>query len=226
MIIQFFKYNLFIPFLVLLLSGVILCVVDSCNEHPRHRYLNDKFIGQKSRDFVVNSFKMIPVQSQKSPPVALVLKAEVLVEDLRLPLEKGYKVIAYDSQSVPFEIMKDSYGKFEKNLTVVNPSDQDEFDKTLTSLNLVMSSFDLPFFEPSMFKEEWSTLDQKIQKGGYFIGNFFDPSFSVFDEKIKAQMTFHTKQEVLKLFKNYKILKFEEVNKGHEHFYEVFAQKI
>ena len=72
----------------------------------------------------------------------------------------------------------------------------------------------------------------KIEKGGYFIGNTFDPRFTTFKESDRKNMTFHTKEQTLKLFNDFEIITFNEVKTPDaksgtsDHYYEVFARKL
>lgn len=67
---------------------------------------------------------------------------------------------------------------------------------------------------------------------GYFVGNFFGVKDSW--ANIKEKMVFLEKEEVLKLFEQFEIIQFEEVEKDgrtglgkmkHWHIYEVIAKK-
>lgn len=72
-----------------------------------------------------------------------------------------------------------------------------------------------------------------FQKDGYFVGNFFGLNDSW--SKIKEQMVFLSKEEVLELFNNsFEILEFNEIEKDgitalgkmkHWHIYNVIARK-
>lgn len=71
-----------------------------------------------------------------------------------------------------------------------------------------------------------------LQVDGYFVGNFFGVKDSWVN--IKEKMVFLEKEEVLKLFEQFEIIKFEEVEKDgrtglgkmkHWHIYEVIAKK-
>lgn len=67
---------------------------------------------------------------------------------------------------------------------------------------------------------------------GYFVGNFFGVKDSW--ANIKEKMVFLEKEEVLKLFEQFEIIQFEELEKDgrtglgkmkHWHIYEVIAKK-
>lgn len=71
-----------------------------------------------------------------------------------------------------------------------------------------------------------------LQVDGYFVGNFFGVKDSW--ANIKEKMVFLEKEEVLKLFEQFEIIQFEELEKDgrtglgkmkHWHIYEVIAKK-
>ena len=70
-------------------------------------------------------------------------------------------------------------------------------------------------------------------KDGYFVGNFFgtNDSWVLF----RKELNFFTKEQVMKLFKNFEIIEFKEIEKEaktglgqrkHWHLFEVIAKKI
>jgi len=163
-------------------------------------YLEDKFHNPK-RDFLIQVFDQIP---QSFPgQVALILGADVAEGDILLPLEKDYTLIAFDGQMIYYDLMIPNYEKYKNKINIIKKLNFE----TLPTLDLVMASFVLPFFPSEELKPMWSSLDEKIKPGGYFVGNFFDPRFEIFNGKDRKNMSFHTKDEVLDLFKNYEILK-------------------
>ena len=71
-----------------------------------------------------------------------------------------------------------------------------------------------------------------LQKGGYFVGNFFGTKDSW--AKIREKMVFLTKDQVLGLLEPFEIIKFEEIEKDgktglgeikHWHTFEIIAKK-
>ena len=71
-----------------------------------------------------------------------------------------------------------------------------------------------------------------LQVDGYFVGNFFGVKDSW--ANIKEKMVFLEKEEVLKLFEQFEIIQFEEVEKDgrtglgkmkHWHIYNIIAKK-
>ena len=109
-----------------------------------------------------------------------------------------------------------------------------KFEKIeLEKNNLVIANFSLPFCNKNNFKELWNKINDSILKDGYFVGNFFGNN----DEwkSIKEEMTFLTREQVIELFENFKIIKFIEVEKDdftglgkmkHWHIFNVIAKKL
>ena len=71
-----------------------------------------------------------------------------------------------------------------------------------------------------------------LKVNGYFVGNFFGLKDSW--ANIKEKMVFLSKEEVLELFNQFEIIKFEEIEKDgktglgkmkHWHIYEIIARK-
>ncbi len=204
------------------------------------------------RDFMMNQYnnqnRMLISQSMKNIPqakpgqTALVLAAELADRDLILLLEKGYFVIAVDTWLINFELMiTDSvYEKYKTQLRIINGWDRLNFDE-IPTIDIVMASFVLPLFDKEGFNSLWNDINKKLKPGGYFIGNFFDPSFFIFKkynknqtETPKKKKTLHTKNEVEALLNEYDNVQIIEVNNAAqqkekptqiEFYYDVFAKK-
>lgn len=120
--------------------------------------------------------------------------------------------------------------KYKSNLkTIISDFETLNFSK-LPDTDLIVAMFALPFVSEKKFNTFWQNLINKLKTHGYFIGNLFDPKFNVFKEKDRKNMTFHTKSEVLELFKNFNIILFKEVKIPSEsskldYYYEISAQK-
>jgi hypothetical protein len=192
--------------------------------NPLVIYLEDKFHNPQ-RAFIKQSFEKIP--PAKAGQMALVIGADIAEGDLSLPLEKGYDLIAFESWLIYYTLIVPNHYPGKVKITTNNW----DFE-TLPQLDIVMARFILPLYKPEDFPDIWQEIKSKIKINGYFIGNFFDPDWDLFPEETSLTMTFHTKKQVLELFKDYEILALEEVNnsshklKGNEHYYEVFARKI
>jgi methyltransferase type 12 len=144
-------------------------------------------------------------------------------------IRNGWNVLAIDREDVETRIV---------SKLLVEELEQFEFFKQrfeaikLENSNLVVANFSLPFCNKNNFKELWAKINHSILKDGYFVGNFLGDK----DEwKItKEKMTFFTKDQVIKLFKDFEIVEFKEVEKDgltglgkmkHWHIFNVIAKK-
>ena len=201
------------------------------NQNPRLVYREDYW--RQSSSFLREAFETIPHSPTGS--VGLVLRGDVAEHDLLYPLDKGYDVIIEDSQSIYFYLMPPTHEKYQMKMKII--TGRVDFD-ALPALDLVMTNVALPHYPPQEFKAIWQTLQKKTKPGAYFIGNFMGHEGSVLkkstvkDDDYSVEMTFMTKNEILQLFKGWKILKINEVKTEHPaplgtvHSYEVFAKKV
>lgn len=145
-------------------------------------------------------------------------------------IKNGWNVLAIDREDVKSRIeaklTKEKMKKF-------NFLKQKFEDVKIEKNNLVVANFSIPFCNKNNFKELWNKIKNGILKGGYFVGNFFGDN----DEwkSTKEEMTFLTKEHVIKLFNDFKIIEFEEVEKDdltgldkikHWHILNVIAKKL
>lgn len=172
------------------------------------------------------------------PPVR---KGEVAIDlgsgvghETMVLLKRGYRVIAIDNEPNSFKYMmkQPDIQHFKNQLsTMVTSFEKLQFSE-LPHADLMVSCFSLPFVSQKDFSRVWKDVVDVIKPGGYFIGNFFDPEFTFFNQRFRPHMTFHTKEQVLSLFKDFFILEFREVDadslkKGtKEHYYIVVAKKL
>ena len=180
------------------------------------------------RPYIVRALSKIP--APKEGAVALDLGAGVGNETLLL-IDKGFDVVAIDSEKIAFDLMlkRPEIIKQRGHLKTIQSTFQNLDFSSLPFVDVVLASSSIPFCPPTYFNEFWQNLVSKIKPGGYFIGNTFDLGFTKF--KSSVNMTFHDKQQTLDLFKDFNIIRFEEVkreskeNGQFEHFYIIFAQK-
>lgn len=126
-------------------------------------------------------------------------------------IKHGWNVHAIDRENVKDRIMKrlnnEEYKFFRFS--------QQEFENViLEKNNLLVANFSLPFCNKNDFSDLWNKINDSIAENGYFVGNFF----GVNDEwkKTKENMTFLSKDEVLKLFDDFEILNFKEIEEDKE----------
>jgi tellurite methyltransferase len=194
-------------------------------------YFKNK-LNEPVREFVVDAIQKIS-NNNGTDKIALDLGAGVGHETLLL-LERGYNVIAIDGQKEAFHFMlqRPEIKKYQAHLkTVVSTFENLDF-ALLPDVDLVVASFSLAFCKPTYFDTFWNNVTRKIKSGGYFVGNTFDPGFTAINKKDRPGMTFHTKAQTEALFKDFKIISLNEVQKegkvagACDYYYQVVAQKL
>ena len=102
----------------------------------------------------------------------------------------------------------------------------------LEESNLIVANYSLPFCNKNEFKLLWDKIKVSIIDEGYFVGNFF----GINDDwnKTKPEITFLTKEDVIELFEDFEIIKFDEIENDsltglgimkHWHIFNVIAKK-
>lgn len=144
-------------------------------------------------------------------------------------IKNGWKVLAIDNEDVE-SIITNKLSKEElKQFKFVKQKFE---DVELENNNLVVANFSLPFCNKNNFKKLWNKIDDSILKDGYFVGNFFGNK----DEwkNTKKEMTFLTKKQIIEMFKKFKIIELQEIEKDgltglgkmkHWHAFNVIAKK-
>ena len=98
--------------------------------------------------------------------------------------------------------------------------------------DLIIANYSLSFCNKQEFNKMWKTIEENIVQEGYFVGNFFGINDSW--SKYKFNMTFFTKNQVMDLFKESEIIKFDEIEKDaltglrkmkHWHIFNVIAKR-
>jgi len=144
-------------------------------------------------------------------------------------LKRNWKVLAIDYSPEGLAILEES----------VIPSRKRNFRKMkmtfeelkLMKCNFLNASYSIPFCKPQSFGNLWNEIENSILKEGRFAGNFFGINDSWAKDKM---MTFHSKEDVNKLFENFIIEYFEEKDEDgvtasgeskHWHVFSVIARK-
>lgn len=110
-------------------------------------------------------------------------------------------------------------------------------DLILPKAECVIANFSLPFCNPEKFPFMWSEIIKRIRNGGIFSGIFFGNRDEWVNE-FSEERTFHTKEDVLNLFKHFEIISFKEVEydglccgeegkllQKHWHYFHVVARR-
>ena len=144
-------------------------------------------------------------------------------------IKNGWNVISIDKENVEERISKRlnteelNRFKFQKR----------NFENMqLEEADLIVANYSLSFCYKQEFDEMWKTIKKNICKDGYFVGDFFGINDSW--NKAESNMTFFTKEQVLNLFDEFDIVKFNEVEKEgltglgnmkHWHIFNIIAKK-
>ena len=144
-------------------------------------------------------------------------------------IKNGWKVIAIDKEDTE-KMIRSSLNEEEQNSLEFIKQDF-ENNITLQSCNLLVANASLSFCNKENFNELWNKIVNSISKDGYFVGNFFGINDTWAN---RPNMTFFTKEEVIKLFSSFEIINFKEAEKNgrtalgvekHWHVFNVIAKK-
>lgn len=144
-------------------------------------------------------------------------------------IKNGWKVLGIDKENVEERIRKR-----------LNKDEQKFFDFKLQNFenlkinktNLIIANFSLAFCNNEKFEYAWEKIERSLLVGGYFVGNFLGKKDSWI--KKESTMTFLSKKEIQKLFENFEIIEFKEIEidketalgkRKHWHFFNVIAKK-
>lgn len=118
-------------------------------------------------------------------------------------IKNGWKVIAIDSNDVSDRIKNrlndDELLKFKFQKQIFE-------ELHLSNCNLIVAQNSLSFCNPQNFDKMWKEITQNIQKGGYFVGNFFGIKDEWNTIQNNKNMTFLSIEQVKKLFKQFEII--------------------
>jgi len=145
-------------------------------------------------------------------------------------LRHGWKVLAIDNQPMATRWVRSKVAlQYRPSLRTRTGS----FITTpLPKCDLLNASRSLPFCSPRNFASLWRKIVASIRPGGRFSGHFF----GVHDEWASlTDMTFHSREQVERLLRNFKIEHFHEKEwegttasgrKKHWHVFSVVARKL
>ena len=144
-------------------------------------------------------------------------------------IKNNWEVLAIDRENTKKFIL-DNLNEEEKKRFKFKLGEFENLE--LEKNDLIVSNYALPFCKKDCFLQVWKNVTNSISKGGYFVGNFFGVNDSW--NKVRNDMIFLNKEQVLNLFKSFDIVKFEEIEKDgksglgkfkHWHIFEIIARK-
>ena len=144
-------------------------------------------------------------------------------------IKKGWNVLAIDKEDTEEIIRKHLTDEEQKKMKFLNA----KFGRMdIPKTKLIVANYSLSFSKRELFNEIWKKIDDSITKGGYFVGTLFGKNDSW--AKGKNDMTFFDTNNINEMFKEYKILKYEEIEKDkktalgqdkHWHIFDITAIK-
>lgn len=147
--------------------------------------------------------------------------------DAKFLIDKGFKVICVDKEEKSKEIIMNRIENKENLKFIISNFE----DIKLHKAGLVYSCFSLHFCKPDKFDKLMEEITKNIILGGYFVGNFLGKEDEWSNRKT---MTFLSKEQVLKYFKNFDIIYFAEKKyikdsvtekNKYWHVFEIYAKK-
>lgn len=144
-------------------------------------------------------------------------------------IKNNWNVLAIDSSDVEKRIRSKLSDREQEKLKF----EVQRFERLkLSKCDLLISNNSLPFCDKNYFHQMWAEICLNIKNDGYFVGNFFgiNDEWNTKNNKI----TFFSKDEVIKLFCDFEILKIQEIEKDrptaegkmkHWHTFEIIAKK-
>lgn len=145
-------------------------------------------------------------------------------------LKHNWEVISIDKNDTS-EIILEQLTKTQKEKFTFITQNFENFKSQ--KCDIIVTNFAIHFSNKQEFDNLWKKIYNSINSGGYFVGTFLGEK-DLWNTKNKS-MIFFNKNEILKLFENYKIITikeieregsaFEEENK-HWHIFDIIAKKI
>jgi cyclopropane fatty-acyl-phospholipid synthase-like methyltransferase len=224
--------------ILLALTLCFLQQVSAQQSHPKKDYWSHVF--QKTSKFVASPMltKAAEIALKANPNSLTVLDLGTGTgRNITSLLEKGAIVYAYDADHQSIQILHENFRTFikSKNLNVY----QESFENitSLPTTNLIIAWNALPFMEKDQFPAFWCKIGNALTPNGIFTGTFFGEKHYVKRSSKSAKLFRLTREEVLALFENYKIIDFHEEieyddesskswnSDQYEHTYKVIAKK-
>lgn len=141
------------------------------------------------------------------PKTAIDLGCGNGVDSLSL-LENGWNVIAVDTHLPVLEQLRQNAGAEQQEKLQTIHCSFETFP--LSPCTLINASFSIPFSHPDAFPDLWTQIQNALPSGGIFSGHLF----GIHDSwNTRQDMTFHTREAVLELLRDFEIIWLEETQK-------------
>ena len=123
-------------------------------------------------------------------------------------LSRDFEIIAFDKEKEAIDILSKRFRKHMGKKLKAEISTMEEF--ILPKAALINASFSLPFCHPDYFMSLWMKIEKSLPHGGIFCGQLFGKEDTW--ATTRDYMTFHSSNDIKKLFKNFKFILFDESN--------------
>lgn len=145
-------------------------------------------------------------------------------------LKNGYKVYAIDKEEIIKKYIDDKINQDEKMRLKYIIKDFEKID--FPKVDLINANLSISFCHPNKIDNLLKNIKASINIDGFFVGNFL----GILDDwHTNKNMTFFAEQQIKEIFKNFKIIYFNEINEDkkavngnlkHWHIYELIAYKF
>ena len=123
-------------------------------------------------------------------------------------LKRNFEIIAFDKEKEAIDILSKRFRKYMGKQLKAEISTMEEF--ILPKASLINASFSVPFCHPDYFMSLWMKIEKSLPHGGIFCGQLFGQEDTW--ATTRDYMTFHSSNDIKKLFKNFKFILFDESN--------------
>ncbi len=194
---------------------------------------NNKTAGLDWVDFIKGTKNISPRQITKNALYWVKNKGHALdigagaLNDTKYLLENGFKVDVVDIRDIVLDISKE----IKNNNLEVHIKPIEDYDFGIEKYDIIVANYVLPFINPKKIKSLMNNIFNSLSTDGIFCAVFFGNNDFY---KNHPDIAFHTKNQVLNLFKDYEKLYFSEVEKKclnyrgnleHYHSFEIIIKK-
>jgi tellurite methyltransferase len=182
-----------------------------------------KRLSQEPRPLLVEALKMYKENASAEKKV-LELGAGS-GNDTAWLLKNGWTVWANDREIESIKIIsqRKDVDSYKERLHLIHADFLNLAWSELPQFDLIYASYALPFLDKNNFHIVWNHIIAQLKVDGILAVNFFDQRHQGFNAWEKRSMTFFTEEEIVDLFKGFKIEFFEE---SDDYSFDVIVRKI
>jgi tellurite methyltransferase len=205
---------------------------DQLPKGPWHEYFQSH-INARPHDLVTKAFELIG----KKKNATIVDLGAGNGKDIANILKAGAIVYAYDADPESVNLIDKRFKYYIKSDKLFIHQLFFEDLKVLPKADMIIALHSLPFMRQDKFLKFWQVIQNALVPNGIFVGTFFGEKHYLKRNPEQPKLFRLSREEVLNLFKNFKILNFyEEIEYDEEsskswgtdqfdHRYKVIARK-